>query len=350
MSPKIGLIARCDDRGLASMTHEFARHMSPAKILLIRMNDPKWPEFPERYDGLADTITETSPLDDWLHLDERTVRDFVDGLDVVYSAETMYDWRITPWAHEVGCRTICHLMPEFYRHNTRPDPHPDVWAYPTPWLVDQLPAGPILPVPCVERPQVAADPYDGPLRVLHVSGHAAAADRNGTLLVLDALSMLRGEVHLTVIGQDGWLPDFEAARGRRSNITVDVNPIGVADRWDLYRYQHVVLLPRRYGGLSLPALEAMASGCAIIMPDCVPNTIWPIIPVRARASRMHNTPFGLVRTHTVHPLDLALTIDRLAGDRSALEGLMGATKHWVDRNTWAMLKPMNYDPLMEGTS
>lgn len=342
---RVGLIARCDNRGIAYQTLEFHRHMKPDKTLLILLNERQWPEDVGRFSGTDVTIQQLNIRD--MQYDEKKVRQFLDGLDVVFAVETFYDWRLCDWARSMGVRTIVQANPELFVHHLRPElSHPDQWVWPTHWMHDNdlLPDGPLVPVPCVEMPDVAADPDDDVLRILHVAGHAAAGDRNGTTLFVDALASLRDRVHVTIIGQDSWLPP---ARRLGRNVTVDLNPVGVADRWEMYRNQHVVVLPRRYGGLCLPALEAMSSGCAILMTDCEPNRIWPGPRVEARRGRVHRSPFGQIQTWEVHPLRLASAINQFANIDYRRRHMADAAAY-ADLMSWSELKPITYDPLMEG--
>lgn len=341
----LGLIARCDSRGIAHQTEEFFRHMKPDKTLVVRFDDPAWPEDPQRFHGR--NVAHTASHIRHRRLTQRHVRDFVDGLDVVFTVETVYDWRLIDCAREAGARVVIQGNPEFYIHHRHPEwDGPDRWVWPTPWMLDHpdIPDGTILPVPCVRRPVTAASPQgDGPLRILHVAGHAAAGDRNGTIDFCEAVGALSTRVHVTIIGQDGILPAIRP----RPNVTVETIPNGVEGRWSMYHDQHLVVLPRKYGGLSLPALEAMSCGCAIIMPDTSPNEIWPGPRIPARKGRLHRSPFGHIETVGVHPVQLASEIDRLNRDRDALAAEMARAQRFADLNSWDDLGPLLYRPLLE---
>lgn len=345
---KVGLIARADERGIRYQCEEFHRHMRPDKTLVVFLNDPLHPEDAGLYQGDNVFQVQAVGLRRHFSFDERTTRKFLEGLDVVFSVETVYDWNLITWARQMGVRTVIQGNPEFYTHHHEPDrPVPDKWVWPTDWLwaEPEMPGGQIVPVPCVERPPVAGDPDDDVLRVLHVAGHAAAADRNGTVDFMEAVTSLRSRCEVTVVGQDGWLPQV---RKVPTNVTLVEQSTGVQDRWEMYRNKHLVVLPRRYGGLCLPALEAMASGCAILMPDCSPNDTWPGARVKARKGYMHRTPFGHIQTHAVHPLELAQHIDRHANVEYRRKHQEEA-RNWAELNSWRDLKPLLYDPLMEGT-
>jgi glycosyltransferase involved in cell wall biosynthesis len=347
-------MARLDQRGISQQTREMVEHLNPAKVLAVLVNDPGWPEETGRF-GKRDVTFVDSNLSQNLNkrvLDERKCRSFLEGLDVVMGVETFYDWSFCDWAREAGAKTILQSNPEFTAHHNNPSwPQPDRWVFPTPWMIDELEAlgygSDILPVPTVERDQTAADPDDEVMRILHVVGKAAAHDRNGTLEFIEAVAGLRYRTHVTLVTQEQDLPR-RIRPGR--NVTLDVVTGGVESRWDLYANQHMLVLPRKYGGLSLPTLEAMACGLTVLMPDCSPNFIWPGPRVTARKGRVFRSPFGKVQTFAVHPLDLISTIDRLAQKRDRLRDEMDEAVSFAAYNTWAEVAPRLYDPLLEEMS
>lgn len=345
---KLGIIARCDARGIAWQTLEMVRHLNPSKVLCVLMNDPEWPEDVGRF-AQWDTTFVDSNLSPKLHertLDERKCRKFLRDLDVVFAVETVYDWKFIDWAHEAGARVIVHGNGEFYAHHANPDwPHPDVWAWPTPWLIDQLPAGIELPVPCVEREQTAADPESDTFNVVHVIGKMAANDRNGSLDVIEAIPSIRGRVKFRVVTQHDTLPRKIRAP---KNVELEVITGGVADRWDLYEDMHMLVMPRRYGGLCLPALEAMATGMCVLMTDTSPNEIWPGPRVPARKGRIQRSPFGKIQCWATHPIDIASKLNRLNGDRDALRVELEEAARFAELNSWAELGPRLYEPVLRG--
>lgn len=328
---KIGLLARCDNRGIAYQTHEFYKHMKPHRTLVMCLNDPAWPEDQSRYDGKNVDFVNVPPD---RSIDEHKARKLLREIDVLFAVETLMDWRIAQWAGQMGVRTVVQGNPEFYVHHQRPGlPSPDKWVWPTEWLLDELPEGPVLPVPTPDEcPVRAKDAEDGKLKVLHVAGHAAAGDRNGTLNFMEALMHIKRDVIVTVIGQDGWLPKFTA----KPNVTINLQPSGVYDRWQMYQDQHVVVLPRKYGGLCLPALEASRVGCAVVMPDCVPNHMWPGPRIPARRGRLHRAPFGAVLTYDTDPRVIAHRIDDYDKNRDELAKDMQESYIFGVSNTWEM--------------
>ena len=262
-----------------------------------------------------------------------TVRRWLKGLDVVFTVETPNDWRMPLWCREMGVKLIIQGNPEFVRHTSDPSiPHPDAWWWPTSWRTDVLPVGTVMPVPMNRQPNMFM--ADGPLSLLHVVGKRAHADRNGTELLVQAMRMVTADVKLLVTGIDGSLPEFR----RQRNVDLDLRPNGFTDRWEMYWGQHVLVLPRRYGGLCLPALEAGASGTLVMMPRISPNeelAAWVVPPQRSRPMQFAG---GVVNVCDVNVADLAADIDRLARDRRLLWDASSRQSTMV--RDWAEMRPI----------
>jgi glycosyltransferase involved in cell wall biosynthesis len=326
---RVGLVARADDRGLGMMTWEVHRHLHITRTLVVREPGAEAHGFQPHLDRyrLPTVVTFNAP-----NLPEPTVRAWLDGLDVVYGAETWYDERFPRWAAEAGVATVLHAMPEFYR----PEMASTVTWAPTRWRLDLLPAGDmtrVVPVPVDPRPIARPHTHEmSRLRVVHVVGRRAAADRNGTLVLARALPYLR-DCDVRVWCQDRRLP----AMRRPARVGLDVRLGGVADRWSMYEGADVLVLPRRYGGLCLPALEAMACGLAVVMPDCSPNDEWPTIRVPAVRDGELRAPGGVVERWNADPRALAQTINRLGDRPELLTAAKAAAAGWAATHSWERL-------------
>lgn len=331
---RLGLIARAEDRGLGNLTWEFHRHLHPDRTLVVDMGQlargfqPHLGRYPDA------TVVHF----DGAQLPEDEVRSWLDGLDVVYSAETFYDWHVLTWAREAGVATVLHVMPEFYRHVAEDLPHPTATWAPTPWRLDLLPDDTTLvPVPvATDRFPKTLPPIGRPLRVLHVAGHRAAGDRNGTLQLAQALRRVTRPMRVRFLTQDPRLPAMRVSR----DVQLEVECGGRRDYWELYDDADVLALPRRYGGLSLPAQEAMAAGLAVVMPDVSPNDWWPTIRVPATSRGALNTPGGPVPLYAANPTLLARTLDALAAEpENVVAVARQAGQVWVEANSWDALAP-----------
>lgn len=329
---KIGIIARADKRGLGNQTREAVEHLDPTRVLVIDPGDAggEFAQHPEWYDRQDALVVP------WAHgeLPDYRVKGWLRGLDVVYTAETFYDWRIPEWAYDLGVGTVCHINPELFGGNR----HllPVTWWAATPWRLDFLPRGTrVVPMPvAVERfPSYQSDP-GGPIRFLHTAGHRAAWDRNGTTTVARATRQMRSTCDVIIRGQNSVLP-VETAPGAGVRLTTE--PGGVDDYWDLYAGGDVLVLPRRYGGLCLPAQEAMAAGLALVMSDVEPNQVWPIIPLPARAVREVDVLCGTIALHEVNDWDLAEVLDDLATHPEKVRAAQDRALAWAVGNSWSAL-------------
>lgn len=333
---RVGVIVRANTKGLGYQTRDFMDHFPADRVLVVKMGSRSAPDDLSLVEHREAFVIELTPQN--LSLPVKIMAGFFRDVDVLFSAETLYDWKLPELARRCNVRTVVHGNPEFYAHHRHPGYlHPDRWVWPSSWLTDHpdLPDGPVVPCPAPWSDAVAGDPDDEVLRIVHIAGHGAAADRNGTVDFLAAIPRIRSTVEITVVSQDGWLPDVRAPR----HVKVNRVPTGLKHRIELYENQHLVVLPRRYGGNCLPAAEACASGCALAMTDVEPNQMWPIVPLAAANAPGHHTPFGRIKTHRVRPAAIADTIDRLHANRSRLAGAMTASLQWAKDNSWDALRP-----------
>lgn len=330
----LGLIARADDRGLGMMTLELARHLKPEKVLVLDVPESPMPAHLDRYPGA--TVVRWSP--NRPSIGDAVLLRFLDGLDVVYTAETLYDPALGQLAARHGVRVVLHVMPEFRR--VWPGALTlEEWAA-SPWRLDELPAGsPLVPVPVPRPPFYVTERADSraPLRILHVAGNRAAADRNGTDVLRQAVRALSPDVRLDlrVAVQRGVRPGFVGPRG------VKVTYAGAVDhRWDLYAGADVLVLPRRYGGLCLPAQEAAAVGLALVMPDVVPNAWYPTLmfPTRGKAGQI-TSPAGPLAVHEPDHYALARLLEVLAADPGYVAHAQHRAREWAELHSWDRLAP-----------
>lgn len=333
---KIGAVVRAEQRGISIQAWEFCRAMQPERVLVVEMGALArgFAVDHDRYPGATVVHFHAGELP------ERVVREWLDGLDVVFAVETIYDWRIPAWAEAVGCATVVQANPEFFRPPEELPSVPTRWWVPTPWRLDLLPPGTrVVPVPVADDRFAFRPPErDGPLRVLHVAGHAAMADRNGTGLVFEAMRRLQPPTRIRIVTQDEKLRP-----GRlRAGVEVEVVTGGVEHYWDLYDDADVLVMPRRYGGLCLPVQEAMAAGLAVVMSDTEPQrSIWPVERVRsATGAPRLRCPGGRLPMTNARPEAIAETLNALAVDLERLVSLQRASVAWAEANRWSVLRPL----------
>lgn len=333
----LGVIARCDDRGLGVMTLDLVRHLRPDRVLVLDVPESPIPGRPERYMGLAGEVMHARWSPARPGLPPSLVARFLDGLTTVYSAETFYDPAIPQEATKRDVRAVLHVMPEFARHWS--GALVEEWL-PTPWRREHHPGAPIVPVPVPSPPFYVDEPGDSrgrPLRVVHVAGNIAAGDRNGTDVFVRALAKLSPDarVHATIAVQRGAAP---AVRGTPRGVSVALRG-PAADRWDLYAGADVLVMPRRYGGLCLPVQEAMALGLAVVMPDVSPNEWYTAlrVPVPSTAGRL-KTPAGMIPMAEPDETAIARLLEHLADVPEELRAARYAARSWAADHSWAALE------------
>lgn len=311
----LGLIARNEvARGLAIQSHSFYENMPVDRVLEIIM--PFGRNGESATDWYPGSIK--AEYDDQLHgLESDVMINFLEGLDIVFTAETPYDWSMTELCKQLKVKLVIQGNPEFYKHGRPKGPpehqQPTEWWWPTMWRMGMLPAGPLMPCPQPDRP-FTPEAHDGPLRVLHTVGKKAWKDRNGTDIFTQAIRLTKEPLEVTMHGIDGELPEIWPQK----NVTWFIIPNAVEDRWTAYEHQDVLVLPRRYGGNCLPALEAAACGLAVMMPNHQPNDELAVILTKNNQIRNEVLPCGVTAFADPDPWDIAAQLDRLATDRQAL--------------------------------
>ncbi|WP_156904971.1 glycosyltransferase [Mycobacterium kansasii] len=198
---------------------------------------------------------------------------FMQGLTSVYSAETFYNRRLPIIGRSMGVKTVLHTNPEFLDLHDEPT----LWAAPSRWLWSTIPNPKVFLLVPVETDRFAPQPADKAVNFLHLIGRPAVHDRAGTADFLRALQYVHSDITVTITCQEpGYVRSLMLSNGIRlpDNIDLHVREGDRADYWDLYTDQHVLVSPRRFGGLSLPHQEACAAGLPVIATHCSPNSDW----------------------------------------------------------------------------
>lgn len=333
---RLGVLARTEARGLGNQSHDVCLNLDPTKVLLIDPGpDKRFEQCPQRYERWPTTTAQ------WRggKLNPDVVRPWLQGLDVVYTAETPYDLRLPQWAAEAGVGVVVHANPEFL--SPQDAKAAVTWWAATPWRLEHLPARTRvvpMPVPAVSLTSTDAAESERPVRFLHVAGWPAVADRNGTGVVAEAAALMRSGAVVTIRGQHK-----DVARFQRQNVRAQAG--NVANHWDLYRDADVLVSPRRFGGLHLPALEALAAGLVVVMSDCSPNDVWPGPRIPCTSSQTVATRAGVIPLHDCDPHALAAGLDELATNPTLLDKYRQEAADWTQANTWDALRPMWEDEL-----
>lgn len=333
----LGVLARCDTGGLAALTREVHRHLQPARTLIVDVPDAK------RGDCVPD---------EYLHGETYTTEfrgafaeDAIDwataaGIDTLWSAETFYDERLVRRAHQAGIRTVVYAMPElapWYVDDRAIMPR--LVTTPTWWRIDQMPNAQVVPFPVArDRLPYARQTGTGTLHLFHPVG-TPFYDRNGTQILLDALPFITGDVQLTIHTP-------RPIDVPKCNILVTVvqadsgvdGGIGLPDYWDGYPPDiDLLVMPRRYGGLSLPVQECASLGVPALMLQTDPYAVEPFVTsipsTGSRPEMMKGAPRTGVPVHSADPRVLANAIDYLA--RVGVQAEAKAADAWATAHDWA---------------
>lgn len=335
---KLGVIARGEDRGLGIQTWEVCRALRPDRILIVDMGElaRSWVSHVERFAGLGsvtvishEEMSSPSKVGPWCA-----------GLDVIYTAETFYGVGFPAIAAAEGAATVCHMNPEFYKHGHEPDwPKPTEWWLPSPWMIDDprlTRDTHFVPMPVPDRWAPTVDRAGGPVRFLYVGGKPAAGDRNGLKQMFMALRLCSQPMEVTARLQQNWMP----APGDLPGVVRYLpRPGNIGNYWEMYAGYDVLVMPRRYGGLCLPAIEAAGAGLGLVMTDCDPNWYYPATLVEARVDEMFNVPIGEIALHDAIPRRLAETMDEIAADPYLLRHMKDRSIEWAEQTSWEALEP-----------
>lgn len=307
----VAIIGRCDGGGLAALTREVHRHVRPARTLLLDLEEQgRGACTPDDYQaggtdvfrcmfkgGIADRAI------DWLT---------AEGVDTIWSAETFYDDRILRASHGNGIRSVVYAMPELAPWSSDSSAvWPRTITTPTSWRMDLMPPNTaVLPMPVardrlpyIERKQVR--------HLYHVAGYPLAPramlDRNGTEMLLAALPFVTSEgLRLTIrAGAGVVVPD--------TKVDVEVVSDPVIDYWESYPADiDLLVLPRRYGGLSLPVQECASLGVPSLMLQTDPYAQTQFVhTIPATGSSLARMKGGRVPVQDADPRALAHAIDFL---------------------------------------
>jgi len=331
------MIARAENRGLGIQTWEFFRHMRPAKTLVVTLGDLAR-GFAEHLDRYVPNVDQDVSVTEWTggEIEDAAIDWLLEGVDVLYTAETPYDFRILERARARGVASIVQPNFEFCRWAQEPDlVRPDLFLLPTTWHAEKIP-GPrvVLPFP-VDRERCTFRLRERAGTFLHVGGHRAHLDRNGTRLVVQASRYLRSDARIVIRTQDriGWVRGLEMIHE------------DVPDYWRLYDVGDVLLAPRRYGGQSLPMNEAQSCGLPVLTLDMEPQREWlpkvSLVPVRR--CRQIPTQGGPVAFAEPDPRRLARAIDYLATNDAEVKRLSLIANNYAATISWERLGPRYWE-------
>lgn len=324
-----GLLVRPETgRGLGVQSYGLYFNLHPDSVLIVSTSDTYDKDYLRYGSGAWIASFENGKLP------EEFVRDWLADLDVVISVETVYDPRLYDWARDANCRTVVQVNPEFIKPG---QVLPDCIWLPTKWRQEVFPDDArLVRFPIDQRDFVSTPDTTDPVNFLHIAGKPALADRNGTELFATSLRRCGGinaKFRVTVQGHE---PANVSERA-----TVLFNP----SFEEIYKDQHILVLPRRYGGNCLPVNEAIGHGMGIIMTDIEPNQDWPIQKLHSNPGRIIDMPCGAVRLFDADVEDMKNSIVTLTNNRKTLIQSMSRSRAYADQYSWSNMKQTYLDEI-----
>lgn len=337
---RVGVIARADAGGLAQLTCELIRNVRPYAALVVDLaTNGRGPVDLARVEPYVERMWVAEGP--WIagYRFPQSCDPFFEAVDVVYTAETTYDERVVAICHGTGKRLVLHAMPELLSQRDVVGAH-DLWL-PTGWEWERVKArrrAVHRPDPVLMRVPVAVDRYESryyrraEAQVLFVHGGEAFHDRNGLHIVHDALAHVERPTLLYVRGgewptSDTWTVGHVTVKWLPAvDDYVDMIPAGV----------DVMIMPRRYGGLTLPVGEAAAQGIPTIMSNLSPQTGW--IHSDLRVPMLDSYPVemkgGMFPVWTTEPHHLATIINMLRDTPARVERASDDAHAWALDLDW----------------
>lgn len=327
---KLGLLARADNGGLGAQTWELYKNLNPYKTLVVDISGLNgYRQFYDRYPD-AWQISIGFPTN-------RQIDDFLDGLDAVITVETPYNYYLFERARQLGVKTALQYNYEFLDYLQHPEwAKPDILVAPSPWHANEVAAlakqwgcdWVYLPAP-VNRQLFPFKRRKQLKTFLHIAGHKTYEDRNGTEIVYQAIPLVKSDVQFVIRSQD-------PVRQFDGDYRVKVVNGDQINYWEVQRDEDCLILPRRYGGLSLQLSEALSAGMPAIMTDIEPqNGFLPadwLVPAHYQKQIMTRTGIDI---YACNPSDLAAKIDQMAAADEAqvvawseFAGGLGASISW----------------------
>lgn len=326
---KVGLVAQSHNTGIGTQSWELARHLKPEKVLVTDLTQvhgqagKRVRSYPERFEGMNTLTSQGIPTNhhiDWL----------TNGVDVVFVVETPLNHELFNLARTKKVKTVLQTNWEFLDLAARSLPRPDMFLAPSQWEYSKLARlgkrlgvrVEYLPSP-VATDRIKRRPITLAKTFVHIAGHQTYMDRNGTKVVEEAWALSQSKPNIVTHSQQG--------NQEKENY------------WELFEEGDVLLLPRRYGGLSLQLQEACAAGMLVIVGEHDPYANDMTVTARSKVGgtlRLRNP----IKYYNVDPYDLAEKIDKL--HTKDISRLAQQSYEYAESISWDNMK-LKYQVLLE---
>lgn len=311
----VGLIAFANDGGLGIQTKRLYDMIKPDKVMIVdstgfSANKQLHLDWYPKDSMITDGFPKNHHINEWL-----------DGLTSVLAVENPYNFYLIHACRERGIKTFIQTNYEFCENVFAPWlPVPTMFLMPSYWKLEEMKQMfgedrvMYLPPP-IDQTEFSTRGKTKRTRFLHIVGTLAFNDRNGTLELLKAVKLCKQDFKLTIHSQHKLPPEYII-----DDVRVTYRIKNFEKNADLYRGSDVLILPRRYGGLSLTTNEALMSGMPVIMTDVSPNN--KLLPKDWLIPVVDNKPFqarAVIDSYTVDTQLLADKIDSWSSKRPSTD-------------------------------
>lgn len=261
------IVVRGCATGLGYQTRNLTRLLDPYRVLYIDSTSFNgFKQHPEWYEGYYGYYINGIPKD-------KDLPDVLKDITHILTCETPYNYNLLHYARQRGIKTYIQANWEFLDYAKLDLPLPTKFLMPSHWFVKEMKQKyynvDYLPPPIFkqdfERTREHNQKKAGN-NILHVMGKKAHEDRNGTNLLIEALKYTDSDFHLTITCQGNYGLQVNDSR-------VTIISKNIESQEDIYYDKDLMILPRRYGGLCMPMIEALTCNLPVYMPNCSPNNV-----------------------------------------------------------------------------
>lgn len=300
---KLGLVTRCDDSGLGSLSQDFFKYLEPDKVMTVY---GRYNNHPERFPN-AIICNQGMPT-------LQQIRDFIKDIDVLITFETPYNWNLISEAKKAGVKTV--IIPNYEWTSANPPVEPDLWLCPSKLDLEIFKEegrnAEYLPIP-IDRTKIQFKLRTRANTFVFNNGHGGSIGRNSAREMMEAIARVTSNMVNP--------PKFIF----RSQVQIDATIrlpnvsllLGEATKDKLFDEGDVFVFPHKFDGLSLPIQEAMAAGMPVITTDFFPfNEILPkelLFPYDEKCKGKLDEDTREIDIHLIYPRDLADKIKEFAG-------------------------------------
>lgn len=271
----LGMIVFANSGGLGNQTRRLAHMLKPERIMVVDSTG-----FSKNKDLNYHWYKDFDYFTCAGFPSNADVDKFLQNLTHVFTCENPYNFNLVWFGQKQGTKIYCQSNYEFCDNLDKPYlPVVDKFLMPSFWKIKEM-----VDIFGRDRVQYLPPPIDpdefartrqvnlnrkGKPRFLHVIGTVASFDRNGTLDLLDSVKLTKSDFELVVRTQHEIPMEYFLDDPR---VKYEIGNKGECH--ELYENFDAMILPRRYGGLSLGTNEALMSGLPVIMTDISPNNEW----------------------------------------------------------------------------